>query len=134
MKKENFQKKTSKRVSNKPTTDKEKRFSKSKFRKDVEESRAVGQEQAVSKAYTSSPRKNYDKGIEEVYKFRSKKAEKTFQGILTQQTLQKKGYSVLPKGQCVTVEEFAEDGYARFTANDGRVGIGYSGFAKSMFG
>ena len=119
MEKKNFSKKLSKRVSNKPTDElTKKRFSKSKFRKDVREEQIL--DISEKKQFTIRKKKQFI--TEEKYEF-SGNVTKTWRGILSKSTLQKKGYDLLSKGQCVKVEEFAADSLIRVSTIDGRVGV-----------
>ena len=120
MEKKNFAKKTSKRVSNKPTDElTKKRYSKSKFKKDVREEQSH-QDVAEKKHSTSTKKREYK--IEEKHQFAGN-VEKTWYGILTKHSIQKKGYDLITKGQCIKVEEFNGDSFIRVSTNDGRVGI-----------
>lgn len=129
MEKKNFTKKTSKRVSNKPTDElTKKRYSKSKFKKDVREEQNH-QDVAEKKHSTSTKKREYK--IEEKYQFVGN-VTKTFYGILKKQTMQKKGYGLIAKGQCVKVEEFADNPLMRVSTKDGRIGIINSSDVKRM--
>ena len=120
MEKKNFAKKTSKRVSNKPTDElTKKRYSKSKFKKDVREEQ-THQDVAEKKHSTSTKKREYK--IEEKYQFAGN-VVKTWYGILTKHSIQKKGYHLITKGQCIKVEAFNGDAFIRVSTNDGRVGI-----------
>lgn len=120
MEKKNFNKKPSKRVSNKPTNElTKKRYSKSKFKKDVREEQ-TRQDVAEKKRPISTKKKEYK--IEEKFQFAGK-VIKTWYGILTKHSMQKKGYDLITKGQCIKVEEFDAGLLARVSTNDGRVGI-----------
>lgn len=120
MEKKNFAKKTSKRVSNKPTDElTKKRYSKSKFKKDVREEQNH-QDVAEKKHSTSTKKREYK--IEEKYQFAGS-VIRTWYGILTKHSMQKKGYDLIAKGQCIKVEEFNTGVLARVSTNDGRVGI-----------
>lgn len=120
MEKKNFAKKTSKRVSNKPTDEvTKKRYSKSKFKKDVREEQSK-QEIADKKNIVKTKKREYK--IEEKYQFAGN-VVRTWYGILTKHSIQKKGYNIITKGQCIKVEEFNGDTFIRVLTNDGRVGI-----------
>lgn len=120
MEKKNFNKKPSKRVSNKPTDGlTKKRYSKSKFRKDVREEQAS--QDVIEKKQTTTTKKREYK-VEEKYQFAGS-VIRTWYGILTKHSMQKKGYDFIAKGQCIKVEEFNIGVLARVSTNDGRVGI-----------
>lgn len=120
MKKKNFNKKPSKRVSNKLTDElTKKRYSKSKFKKDVREEQA--RQDVTEKKQTTTTRKREYK-VEEKYQFAGS-VIRTWYGILTKHSMQKKGYDLITKGQCIKVEEFNTGVLARVSTNDGRVGI-----------
>lgn len=120
MEKKNFTKKTSKRVSNKPTDElTKKRYSKSKFKKDVREEQSR-QEVTEKKNPVKTKKREYK--IEEKYQFVGN-VVKTWYGILTKHSIPKKGYGFITKGQCIKVEEFSGDTLIRVSTNDGRVGI-----------
>ena len=120
MEKKNFAKKASKRVSNKPTDElTKKRYSKSKFKKDVREEQNH-QDVAEKKHSTSTKKREYK--IEEKHQFAGN-VVRTWYGILTKHSIQKKGYDLIAKGQCIKVEEFSGDTFIRVSTNDGRVGI-----------
>lgn len=120
MEKKNFNKKPSKRVSNKPTDElTKKRYSKSKFKKDVREEQAR-QDVTEKKQTTTTKKREYK--VEEKYQFAGS-VVRTWHGILTKHSMQKKGYDIITKGQCIKVEEFNTGVLARVSTNDGRVGI-----------
>lgn len=120
MEKKNFNKKPSKRVSNKPTDElTKKRYSKSKFKKDVREEQA--RQDVTEKKQTITIKKREYK-VEEKYQFAGS-VIRTWYGILTKHSMQKKGYDLITKGQCIKVEEFNTGVLARVSTNDGRVGI-----------
>lgn len=120
MEKKNFNKKPSKRVSNKPTDElTKKRYSKSKFKKDVCEEQSH-QDVAEKKHSTSTKKREYK--IEEKHQFAGN-VVRTWYGILTKHSTQKKGYDLITKGQCIKVEEFSGDTFIKVSTNDGRVGI-----------
>lgn len=120
MEKKNFNKKPSKRVSNKPTDElTKKRYSKSKFKKDVREEQAR-QDVTEKKQTTTTKKREYK--IEEKHQFAGS-VIRTWYGILTKHSMQKKGYDLITKGQCIKVEEFNTGVLARVSTNDGRVGI-----------
>jgi transposase len=119
MEKKNFNKKLSKRVSNKPSDElTKKRFSKSKFRKDVRDEQILD----IAKKKQFAIRKKKQIIAEEKYEFNGD-VTRTWRGILAKSTLQKRGYDLLSKGQCVKVEEFAADSLIRVSTTDGRVGV-----------
>lgn len=119
MEKKNFNKKLNKRVSNKPTDElTKKRFSKSKFRKEVRDEQIL--DISEKKQFTVRKKKQFT--VEEKYEFNGN-VTKTWRGILIKPTLQKKGYDLLSKGQLVKVEEFDNDSLIRVSINDGRVGV-----------
>lgn len=120
MEKKNFNKKPSKRVSNKPTDElTKKRYSKSKFKKDVREEQSH-QDVAEKKHSTSTKKREYK--IEEKHQFAGN-VVRTWYGIITKHSMQKRGYDLINKGQCIKVEEFNIGVLARVSTNDGRVGI-----------
>lgn len=57
------------------------------------------------------------------HKWAGGKVERVTCMILTEPSLNANGYKVLPKGQCVTVTEFANNPYRKVEADDGRIGI-----------
>lgn len=119
MEKKNFSKKPSKRVSNKPTDEQtKKRYSKSKFKKDVREEQT--RQNVTEKKIVVAKKREYK--IEEKYQF-SGNVIRIWYGILTNHSMQKKGYDRIVKGQCVRVEEFNIGLLARVSTNDGRVAI-----------
>lgn len=120
MEKKNYSKKTSKRVSNKPTDElTKKRYSKSKFKKDIREE--ICQNVAEKKQVVVTKKRKEHK-IEEKYQFTGE-VVRIWYGVLTKHSMQKKGYNLISKGQCVKVEEFSTGLLARVSSNDKRVGI-----------
>ena len=129
MEKKNFSKKSvAKKSSNKPSDENKKRYSKSKFRKDVKEEQAV-KDLHNKKQPTVVKKREYK--VEEKYQFAGS-VEKTYFALTTQHSIQKKGYDSIVKGQCVKVEEFKDNTLARITTTDGRIGIIARDNIKSM--
>lgn len=120
MEKKNFNKKSSKRVSNKPTNElTKKRYSKSKFKKDVFEEQTC---QYVTEKKQTTTTKKREYKVKEKYQFVGN-VIRTWYGILAKHSMQKRGYDLITKGQCIKVEEFNNDELVRISTNDGRIGI-----------
>lgn len=132
MKKENYQKRVRKTSSSvKPNTLTEKRFNKGKFRKETVESIQQEMETKTRENIRFSKSKKV-KVAEEMYQFQEAPIH-TFYAILTKNSEQKKGYSLLSKGSCVKVEEFSNSPFIRISTTDGRIGIGYKANTKRVF-
>ena len=123
MEKKKISAKQGKRFSNEVS---EKRYSKSKFKKQVKEEsqKTIEKKQFIVK-------KKQECKIEEKYNF-SGELISTRCGITKYSSLQRKGYSIIPKGQCVIAEIFKSDLKARIHTSDGRVGIIYACDLKKM--
>ena len=116
---------------------KEKRYSKSKFKNEAKaENSAQKTEVAAEKKVLNKATNLADLFYRNKYEENAKKSSMTFRGtgklkvvILTDATKQVKGFSVLPKGQCVMVEaeslsdNVSLDRLLKVRANDGRVGL-----------
>lgn len=116
---------------------KEKRYSKSKFKNEAKaENSAQKTEAAAEKKVLNKSTNLADLFYRNKYEENAKKSSMTFRGtgklravILTASTKQVKGFSVLPKGQCVMVEgeslaaNVSLDRLLKVRANDGRVGL-----------
>lgn len=116
---------------------KEKRYSKSKFKNEAKaENSAQKTEAAAEKKVMNKAANLADRFYRNKYEENAKKSSMTFRGtgklrtvILTAATKQVKGFSVLPKGQCVIVEaESLADNVSlgrllKVRAQDGRVGL-----------
>lgn len=129
MEKKNYQKKnTNNRLfrNNKPQTEnKERRYSKPKFRKDTMDAASgeVRQNGAKRTEERPTPQKTYAP-IPTKFQFEGKPTT-VYHATLATPTVQRYGYSVIPKGQLVRAEWFG-NGWCRVTAQDGRQGIVYS--------
>ena len=116
---------------------KEKRYSKSKFKNEAKaENSAQKTEAAAEKKVVNKAANLADRFYRNKYEENAKKSSMTFRGtgklrtvILTAATKQVKGFSVLPKGQCVIVEgeslaaNVSLDRLLKVRAQDGRVGL-----------
>ena len=116
---------------------KEKRYSKSKFKNEAKaENSAQKTEAAAEKKVLNKAANLADRFYRNKYEENAKKSSMTFRGtgklravILTAATKQVKGFSVLPKGQCVMVEgeslaaNVSLDRLLKVRAQDGRVGL-----------
>lgn len=116
---------------------KEKRYSKSKFKNEAKvENSAQKTEAAAEKKVLNKSTNLADLFYRNKYEENAKKSSMTFRGtgklravILTAATKQVKGFSVLPKGQCVMVEgeslaaNVSLDRLLKVRAQDGRVGL-----------
>lgn len=116
---------------------KEKRYSKSKFKNEAKaENSAQKTEAAAEKKVLNKAANLADRFYRNKYEENAKKSSMTFRGtgklravILTAATKQVKGFSVLPKGQCVIVEgeslaaNVSLDRLLKVRAQDGRVGL-----------
>lgn len=116
---------------------KEKRYSKSKFKNETKaENSAQKTEAAAEKKVLNKAANLADRFYRNKYEENAKKSSMTFRGtgklravILTAATKQVKGFSVLPKGQCVMVEgeslaaNVSLDRLLKVRAQDGRVGL-----------
>ena len=116
---------------------KEKRYSKSKFKNEAKaENSAQKTEAAAEKKVMNKAANLADRFYRNKYEENAKKSSMTFRGtgklravILTAATKQIKGFSVLPKGQCVMVEgeslaaNVSLDRLLKVRAQDGRVGL-----------
>lgn len=116
---------------------KEKRYSKSKFENETKaENSAQKTEAAAEKKVLNKAANLADRFYRNKYEENAKKSSMTFRGtgklravILTAATKQVKGFSVLPKGQCVMVEgeslaaNVSLDHLLKVRAQDGRVGL-----------
>lgn len=116
---------------------KEKRYSKSKFKNEAKaENSAQKTEAAAEKKVLNKAANLADRFYRNKYEENAKKSSITFRGtgklktvILTAATKQVKGFSVLPKGQCVMVEgeslaaNVSLDRLLKVRAQDGRVGL-----------
>lgn len=80
----------------------------------------VRQDVTEKKQTTTAKKREYK--VEEKYQFAGS-VIRTRYGILTKHSMQKKGYDLITKGQCIKVEEFNTGVLARVSTNDGRVGI-----------
>lgn len=129
MEKKNYQKRNVNNRSlrnNKPQTeDKERRYSKSKFRKDTMDATVKEVRNESTARVAVAPKRDYSVvNLPTKFQFEGKPT-RIYTATLTAPTAQRYGYSVLSKGQMVRVEEF-RNGWYRVTAQDGRQGIVYS--------
>lgn len=122
---------------------KEKRYSKSKFKNEAKaENSAQNTEFVAEKKVTNN---NLIDFYRNKYEEKAKKSSMTFRGtgklravILTAATKQVKGFSVLPKGQCVMVEgeslaaNVSLDRLLKVRAQDGRVGLADPAYVKGL--
>lgn len=109
----------------------EKRFSKSKFKKDnvtLEDKREENAQEP--EAPIKNAKKTFEDYQQEYSQMMAKRhydvegeIESVKTAILTKPSLQAHGYSVLAKGQCVVVTKYVNAGYRKVVAQDGRVGI-----------
>lgn len=107
-----------------------KRFSKAKLKRDmVSENTNV---ETTRKPKTNVEPKQHVDATRDVYQFKGEPKE-VYSGILKRHTANAHGYSVLSKGQQVTVENFSGHKLLRVTAMDGRVGITDADNIKSLF-
>lgn len=116
---------------------KEKRYSKSKFKNEAKAENSAQKTEAVAEKKVLNKAANLaDRFYRNKYEENAKKSSMTFRGtgklravILTAATKQVKGFSVLPKGQCVMVEgeslaaNVSLDRLLKVRAQDGRVGL-----------
>lgn len=116
---------------------KEKRYSKSKFNNKAKAENSVQKTEAAAEKKVLNKAANLaDRFYRNKYEENAKKSSMTFRGtgklravILTAATKQVKGFSVLPKGQCVMVEgeslaaNVSLDRLLKVRAQDGRVGL-----------
>ncbi len=116
---------------------KEKRYSKSKFKNETKAENSAQKTEAASEKKVLNKAANLaDRFYRNKYEENAKKSSMTFRGtgklravILTAATKQVKGFSVLPKGQCVMVEgeslaaNVSLDRMLKVRAQDGRVGL-----------
>lgn len=116
---------------------KEKRYSKSKFKNETKAENSAQKTEAAAKKKVLNKAANLaDHFYRNKYEENAKKSSMTFRGtgklravILTAATKQVKGFSVLPKGQCVMVEgeslaaNVSLDRLLKVRAQDGRVGL-----------
>lgn len=129
--------------SSKNSIEKEKRYSKSKFKNETKvENNAKNVDNKVDEKnepakIVTDYRSKYEENVKKSgLSFRNIKDRKTV--ILTAATKQIKGFSVLPKGQCVMVEaESVSDNKSlnlllRVKAQDGRVGLADPNYVKGL--
>ena len=116
---------------------KEKRYSKSKFKNETKAENSAQKTEAAAKKKVLNKAANLaDRFYRNKYEENAKKSSMTFRGtgklravILTAATKQVKGFSVLPKGQCVMVEgeslaaNVSLDRLLKVRAQDGRGGL-----------
>jgi hypothetical protein len=114
----------------KGTATEEKRFSKSKFKKDnvtledKREENAQVMESTTLRKTAEDYRQEYAKEMEKRRRnLVAGETESVRTAILSKPSLEAYGYSVLPKGQCVTVTTYVGAGYRKVRATDGRVGL-----------
>lgn len=120
----------------KNSIEKEKRYSKSKFKNEAKAENSFQNTEFVAKKKATNKVNNLSDFYRNKYEEKVKESSVTFRGIgklrtviLTAATKQVKGFSVLPKGQCVVVEaeslsdNLSLDRLLRVKAEDGRVGL-----------
>lgn len=111
--------------------DGQKRFSKNRIKRELQEQTYVeNQEKVVS--VKPKEKRQYKSDFVERYEFRGE-PKKVFSAILKKSSSTQRGYSTLNAGQQVTVEDFGYDQPLRVTSMDGRQGITSYDNIKSLF-
>lgn len=107
----------------------DKRYSKAKFKKEngsmtlAEKKEEKPESKEHNTHDTAYYYQKYETEATRNHEWAGGKVESVTTMILTEPSLQVKGYSVLGKGQCVTVTTFTDNPYRKVEATDGRVGI-----------
>lgn len=107
----------------------DKRYSKAKFKKEngsmtLAEKKEEKPEKKVSEVHNNAYyRQKYETEATRNNKSAIGNVQSVTTMLLTAPSLQVKGYSVLGKGQCVTVTTFTDNPYRKVEAVDGRIGI-----------
>lgn len=111
--------------------DGQKRFSKNRIKRELQEQTYVeNQEKVIS--VKPKEKRQYKSDFVERYEFRGT-PKKIFSALLKKSSSTQRGYSTLNAGQQVTVEDFGGDQPLRVTAMDGRQGITSYDNIKSLF-
>lgn len=100
----------------------QKRFSKAKMKREIVMTEDTTILKVSPKIKKINEPKQYKCTVVDKYQFRGN-PKNIYSATLKYSTSQQKGYSVLSKGQQVTVEDFGSDQPLRVTTMDGRVGI-----------
>ena len=124
---------------------KEKRYSKSKFKNEAKAENSAQKTEAAAENKVMNKADNLSDFYRNKYEEKVKKSSMTFRDtgklrtvILTDVTKQVKGFNVLSKGQCVTVEaeslsdSVSLDRLLKVRAQDGRVGLADSCCVKRL--
>ena len=101
--------------------DGQKRFSKNRIKRELQEQTYVENQEKVVNVKTKEKRQ-YKSDFVERYEFR-RTPKKIFSALLKRNSSPQRGYSTLNAGQQVMVEDFGGDQPLRVTAMDGRQGI-----------
>ena len=111
--------------------DGQKRFSKNRIKRELQEQTYVeNQEKVIS--VKPKEKRQYKSDFVERYEFRGT-PKKIFSALLKKRSSTQRGYSTLNAGQQVTVEDFGSDQPLRVTSMDGRQGITSYDNIKSLF-
>lgn len=111
--------------------DDQKRFSKNRIKRELQEQTYVENQEKVVNVKPKEKRQ-YKSDFVERYEFRGT-PKKVFSALLKKSSSTQRGYSTLTAGQQVTVEDFGGDQPLRVTAMDGRQGITSYDNVKSLF-
>ena len=123
---------------------KEKRYSKSKFKNEAKAENGVQKTEFVEQKKVTNKADNLSDFYRKKYEEMVNKSSVTSRGIekfriviLKAATRQVKGFSVLPKGQCVVVKASLTDNLSldhlfEVRAQDGRVGLVNSNYVKRL--
>lgn len=110
----------------------EKRFSKNRIKRELQEQTYVENQERVVVDVKPKEKRQYKSDFVERYEFRGA-PKKVFSAILKKSSSTQRGYSTLNAGQQVTVEDFGGDQPLRVTSIDGRQGITSYDNIKSLF-
>ena len=111
--------------------DGQKRFSKNRIKRELQEQTYVeNQEKVIS--VKPKEKRQYKSDFVERYEFRGT-PKKIFSALLKKRSSTQRGYSTLNAGQQVIVEDFGGDQPLRVTSMDGRQGITSYDNIKSLF-
>lgn len=110
----------------------EKRFSKNRIKRELQEQTYVENQERVVVDVKPKEKRQYKSDFVERYEF-SGAPKKVFSAILKKSSSTQRGYSTLNAGQQVTVEDFGGDQPLRVTAIDGRQGVTSYDNIKSLF-
>lgn len=108
----------------------QKRFSKNRIKRELEQTYVENQEKVVN--VKPKEKHQYKIDFAERYEFRGT-PKKVFSALLKKSSSTQRGYSTLNAGQQVTVEDFGGDQPLRVTSMDGRQGITSYDNIKSLF-